>query len=282
MRTINCRITRKVSLSIIKKTNKIKSIVTVFKRMQWRPPCLCASVLNAFVILMILNSGTYSQSIINYQSGTIIEVQTGASVCADNVKMSGTFKGAGTICGLSYMLNLTALIQGFYNPVTDLMVSDTVRVYLRNSISPYPVVDSSIALLDLSGNGFYSFNNIINGVNYYISIKHRNSIETWSKTTPTFTDNMLTYNFDNAATQAYGDNMIQIDNTPLRFGIYSGDVNQNGSIDAVDLIVTDNDVFNFVSGYVNTDVTGDNVVDAADLGIIDNNAFNYVSKITPP
>ncbi len=91
----------------------------------------------------------------------------------------------------------------------------------------------------------------------------------------------MTYDFTAAANKAYGNNQIQVDNSPFKFAIYSGDVNQDGNVDAVDVSLADNDVFNFVTGYVNTDVTGNNIVDAADLGIIDNNAFNFVSKARP-
>ncbi len=67
-----------------------------------------------------------------------------------------------------------------------------------------------------------------------------------------------------------------------KFCIYSGDVNQDGSINVLDLGLIDNDVSNFVTGYVKTDVNGDRTVNALDLGITDNNAFNFVSKMTPP
>ncbi len=73
-----------------------------------------------------------------------------------------------------------------------------------------------------------------------------------------------------------------MDTSPLRFAIFSGDVNQDGNADALDLGIVENDAFNFVSGYVASDVTGDNVTDALDLAIISNNALNFVSKITPP
>ena len=178
-------------------------------------------------------------------------------------------------------LNLTMLIEGFYNSSTDLMIPDTVRVYLRNSSSPYAIVDSAKAYLNNTGAGTYSFSNASNGVNYYIQLKHRNSIETWSNTTPSFLSNTLTYNFTSAITQAFGNNMQQIDNTPVNFGIYSGDVNQDGIIDAADLSDVENDASNSLSGYVPTDLTGDDFVDAGDLSIVENNAAASVNAITP-
>lgn len=181
----------------------------------------------------------------------------------------------------THTLNLTVLIQGFYNDIANTMIQDTVKVYLRNSTSPYSIFDSSKNCLNSFGTGLFNFPNAVNGVNYYIQIKHRNSIETWSKTTQTFSGNALTYNFTTANTKAYGDNMIQVDASPVAFAIYSGDVNQDGTIDASDVSDTDNDAFSSLSGYVRTDVTGDAFVDAADVSLVDNNALNSVSVIRP-
>ncbi len=75
--------------------------------------------------------------------------------------------------------------------------------------------------------------------------------------------------------------MIQVDTGPNIFAIYSGDVNQDGSVDGLDLSLVDNDAFNFVTGYVSTDVNGNNFTDALDLAVADNNAYNFVSKVTP-
>jgi hypothetical protein len=178
----------------------------------------------------------------------------------------------------STTLNLTALIQGFYNNITNTMVRDTVRVYLRNTSSPYSIVDSAKSVLDSTGYGTFYFPNAVNGTLYYIVIKHRNSIETWSKQEQMFTSYQLSYDFITAANKAYGDNLIL---KGSKYCIYSGDVNQDGIVDAGDLSLVDNDAFNSVSGYVITDVNGDNIIDGSDLAITDNNAFNFVTKVTP-
>ncbi|MFZ1322618.1 MAG: FG-GAP-like repeat-containing protein [Ignavibacteria bacterium] len=181
----------------------------------------------------------------------------------------------------SKQLNLTMLIEGFYNAGSNTMVQDTLVVYLRNSISPYAFVDSSKAYLSSSGTGVFFFQNAANGVNYYLQLNHRNSIETWSKTLQSFTSNLLTYNFTTSNTQAFGDNEISIDASPVSYGVFSGDVNQDGTIDLSDGSLIDNDSFNFASGYLPTDVNGDEVTDLADAVFADNNGFNFVGKITP-
>jgi hypothetical protein len=72
-----------------------------------------------------------------------------------------------------------------------------------------------------------------------------------------------------------------VDASPVRFAIYSGDVNQDGTVDATDVSAIDNAANNFLSGYVATDLTGDNFVDGTDFAIADNNAANFVSAIRP-
>jgi len=154
---------------------------------------------------------------------------------------------------------------------------------LRNTLSPYGIVDSSKTLLDSATlNAACVFVNATNGI-YYIQTKHRNSIETWSRAGgETYsTTNTLNYNFTSSAPQAFGSNQVQVDASPLRFAIYSGDVFQDGVIDGSDAGIVDNAASNFESGYVVSDVNGDRFVDGSDASIVDNNAFNFVMVARP-
>lgn len=178
-------------------------------------------------------------------------------------------------------LNLTAFIQGLYNPNTNLMVTDTARAFLRNNTSPYALVDSSKGLLNNSGIGNFSFQNASNSVNYFVILKHRNSIETWSRLGQLFTSGLMNFNFSTFANQSFGNNQIQIDISPSRFGLYSGDVNQDGVIDGSDQSIVGNAAFNFSTGYLASDLNGDSIIDASDAVIADNNAYNFVSMIRP-
>ncbi|MDQ3021851.1 MAG: dockerin type I domain-containing protein [Bacteroidota bacterium] len=58
-------------------------------------------------------------------------------------------------------------------------------------------------------------------------------------------------------------------------------MNQDGTVDLIDLSAVDNAAYNFTTGYVVTDLNGDNFVDASDASIVDNNASNFVSVIRP-
>jgi len=180
-------------------------------------------------------------------------------------------------------LNLSLIMEGFYNLANDNMrLKDTVRIYLRNSFPPYSIADISISVIDPDTfTGPFTINNASNG-NYYIQTKHRNSLENWSSQTVHYSyGGIINYNFTSSSSMAFGNNMTAVNNSPQRFAIYSGDVTQDGIIDASDLALIDNDATNFVKGYVPTELTGDLIVDASDAAIVGNNAFEFVGLIRP-
>ncbi|HMQ69420.1 MAG TPA: hypothetical protein PKC58_10580, partial [Ignavibacteria bacterium] len=175
---------------------------------------------------------------------------------------------------------ITTLMQGFYNNVSNqLSMSDTVRAYLRNSFAPYAVVDSSIGLIDsLTFKSSYQFPNAPDG-NYYIQLKHRNSLETWSKFGVNYqTSITLNYDFTFSASQSYGNNTIL---KGSKYCMYSGDVTQDGYIDLADVVNIYNNGTLFVNGYVATDVNGDMITDLADVLIAYNNAIGFIAAKTP-
>ena len=180
-------------------------------------------------------------------------------------------------------LFLFGAIQGMYDPVLDTEIPDTIKVYLRNSTSPYARVDSSKNILLGPGTGQqFLFGNVQNGIPYFVEVTHRNALATWSATPVSFVNSDASVAFSVDAIYAYGNNEIQVDTSPYNvFAFYSGDVNQDGTIDATDISMIDNDAANFASGYVATDLTGDDFVDGTDFVIADNNAANFVSVIKP-
>ena len=78
---------------------------------------------------------------------------------------------------------------------------------------------------------------------------------------------------------AAGNNQVQV--APGVFAIYSGDVNQDGSIDGSDFLIIDNDIQNFGGGYIVTDLNGDGSVDGLDFLIVDVNIQNFIGVVTP-
>ncbi len=180
-----------------------------------------------------------------------------------------------------YTLNMTVFIEGSYNSGSNVLISDTMRVYLRNSTSPYAIVDSAKSVLNSSGAGLFTFSNAANSTGYYIQIKHRNSLETWSSAPQSFSGGNMSFNFSTSANQAFGNNIKLIDSSPVRFGIYSGDINKDGFINLTDVINIYNDGSNFVTGYKVTDINGDNITDLTDVLITNNNSIVFVTVVKP-
>jgi hypothetical protein len=178
-------------------------------------------------------------------------------------------------------VELTMFIEGFYNAGTNMQVSDTVTVQLRNQTSPFTAVDQSKGLVAPDGTLQLIFGNVSTG-SYYLSIHHRNTIETWSASAITITSGgSVSYNFTSENSQAFGNNMKQIDALPLRFGIYSGDQNQDGFVNLTDVVNVYNNATTFINGYVASDMNGDNITDLSDIVITSNNAGAFVGKVTP-
>lgn len=180
-----------------------------------------------------------------------------------------------------FRIDLTALIEGFYSASTNTMVPDAVTVELHQSTSPFGIVDYGASGLSSLGSGQFYLCNAVNGTSYYVVLRHRNSVETWSSAGVQFNAGVANYDFTSSASQAYGSNMVQVDASPLEFAVFSGDVNQDGTVDASDLGVIDNDAFTFASGYIPSDLNGDGFADASDYSLADNNAFNFVGRIAP-
>lgn len=181
-------------------------------------------------------------------------------------------------------LKLSAVLQGFhYSASTPFMRSDTIKVFLRSASAPYSIIDSSKQILNNTGKGEFFFPNISYGTNYYLSVKHRNSIETWSASGQwvTFNSDTASFDFIPSASKAYGSNMSQVNTSPVRFAFYGGDVNQDNAVNLTDITPIYNAAVTFTNGYVITDITGDNVTDLTDITIAYNNSTNFVSVVKP-
>ena len=175
-----------------------------------------------------------------------------------------------------FQLNLTASIEGLWNGTTQ--VQDTVRIYLRNSSSPYAIVDNAKIVMNTSGVATATFEIASTG-NYYIQLGHRSALETWSSAPVTFTrGSSSSYSFITSASQAFGNNLVFKSG---RYCTYSGDINADGTIDGTDGGAVDNGAFNYLSGYSPLDINGDNYVDASDMSYVDNNSANFVGVIRP-
>ncbi len=124
--------------------------------------------------ILVTNSGTY----------TVTQTVSGCSPASSTLPV--------TVYPLinNVTLNLKFFIEGFYigggimaaviDPVNYPTLCDTVTVELHESNWPNNLVQSILGTIDIYGNGNFSFPQVSCN-NYYIVVRHRNSIETWSK-----------------------------------------------------------------------------------------------------
>ncbi len=178
-------------------------------------------------------------------------------------------------------LSMKFYLQGHYKPANNLQTADTVTAVIMNAQNPSIVYDSCVRVVSAGGNCQLSFANMPYDPVWMLKVLHRNSIETWTASYSGFFLNYAVYDMTTTASSAFGSNIIQVDASPVAFAVYSGDVNQDRTVDATDVSLIDNDAQNFVGGYVATDLTGDDFVDGTDFAIADNNAANFVSAVLP-
>ena len=149
---------------------------------------------------------------------------------------------------------------------------DTVQIMLYDSMSN-AIVYSIKSIVDTGGICQILIPNAYANSRYYIGIKHRGSIETWTNSS-VFLNNGIVYNFTTAATKAYGAN-LKDDGTGI-FLIYNGDINQDGSVDFNDYPDLDIGSYNGDFGYFPTDLNGDASVDFNDYPILDINSYDGI------
>ncbi len=186
-------------------------------------------------------------------------------------------------------LNLKAFIQGFYvggglmNAAVDAgtypTLCDSITVELHTATGSHDLVASALSPVSTSGDAQYTFSPEFMSNSYYLALRHRNCIETWSAD-PVLLNETTNYNFTTAASQAFGSNQIE---TPdlAGYAIYSGDINHDGAIDGSDFLELDPPIQNGDGGYAIGDLNGDGAVDGSDFLVLDPNIQNGVGAAIP-
>jgi alpha-tubulin suppressor-like RCC1 family protein/sugar lactone lactonase YvrE len=188
-------------------------------------------------------------------------------------------------------VNLKLFYQGYYDASTHTMrpvkanqgvgssttYVDDITVELRNATTG-ALEKSTTAQLQTDGTATAAFIASPSS-NYYIVIKHRNGLETWSATPQTVGATPLTFDFTTTTNKAYGNNQVMLETGV--YGFYSGDVNQDGLIDPSDYSIWEIDSNNFAAGYFLTDFNGDGAVDPSDYPIWEVNSNNFISASYP-
>lgn len=191
-------------------------------------------------------------------------------------------------------LTIHTMLEGLFNPGTNMMnealnasqspqygpgIADEITIELHNSTAPFGLV-SSIPFVCLHTNGTASlFTDPAYTGSYYIVVKTRNCVETWSATPVSFEGDNLSYNFINSPSNSYGNNVKNM--ATGIYAIYSGDIDQDGFLSISDMASVDNKSAAFATGYLVEDIDGDSYITVSDMAIIDNNSSKFVTVAKP-
>jgi hypothetical protein len=235
-----------------------------------------------------------------YYYASRFQLQTGAYVYGGF--NGGFWNGTTNISGelivaapATKTLNIKLYLEGLYNPGTGLMnqamdagatpkfgtgIADQVTVELHDAITPFGIA-YTYSNVNLNTDGTLTISTIPGSItgSYYVVIKHRNSIETWSMSPVAFGGTPISYDFSTAAAQAYGNNMKLMGGV---YTMYGGDASLDGAVDGTDMAAIDNASTAVLGGYHSEDVNGDGVVDGSDMALIDNNSTAVVQVQRPP
>jgi hypothetical protein len=186
-------------------------------------------------------------------------------------------------------LNVTAFLEGFYTGSgtmaanlydlgisTDATETDSVQVNLWSAANLSAVTpDYSVkAVLHTNGTLTVVFPGATLNNSYYVALKHRNSIETWSAE-PVTIASTGSYDFSTSLSSAYTDgfNDAMKSVSGGKYALYAGDVNQDGLIDLFDVQITENNAAGgLLFGYDVSDCNGDGLTDIFDIQLIENNS----------
>ncbi|MEN9340344.1 MAG: hypothetical protein RIQ62_1656 [Bacteroidota bacterium] len=187
-------------------------------------------------------------------------------------------------------LNLTYYLQGYYAggglmlPVlynqgisNNVSICDTVRIELRQPNSPYFLVQSYTGLLLTNGSITINTGSLVGS--YYVVVKHRNGLPTWSANPVNLSNGTSYYDFSVSNGQAYGQNEVMVD--PNTWALYSGDIIQDENIDLLDLGLLETEVSQFASGYNASDLSGDGNTDLLDFTILEPNISSFIFTSRP-
>ena len=200
-------------------------------------------------------------------------------------------------------LNLKLFLEGLYNGSGTMReaqnevgsqwssgVADKIVVELHSSFDYSNILYTS-SLIELSSFGDATLRIPCNyNDSYFITIKHRNSVETTTAIPISFEACSITYDFSISSSQAYGNNMKDIgDGT---FVIYCGDFTsavtpypmspiQDGVVDDSDFYDSFYSYLNGDLGYLPQDINGDGIIDITDIYMIYANYDGGISVILP-
>ncbi len=232
------------------------------------------------ITLSDIPSGTYSFTVTNAANATSLasaEVVINGIKCVSlHLYLEALYNAAAS--KMNEALDLDA-VNGGNIPKFGTGIADAIEVELHDA-GNYSIILYNTGNLNLNTDGYTTFSLPTSFTDsYYIAIRNRNGIETVSTSAVSFAASSISYDFTNAASQAYGNNLKEI--SASNFAVYGGDVSQDGIVDGSDMAAIDNASTAVMKGYYPEDVNGDGIVDGSDMALIDNNSTAVIQKKTP-
>lgn len=188
-------------------------------------------------------------------------------------------------------LNLSSvMLEGLYIGVNNMFQAhDNTGTHWPSGIADYITVElhdasaySSIiysTTIPLSTTGTANIPTPLDfSANYYVTIKHRNSLETTTSNAISFANSTINKSFGTPA-EVFGGNLkLMPDNG---YAIKSGDLNQDGVVNTTDRGVLLSDLNTAILGYNITDINGDGAVNTTDRGLLLTNLNSAAIKLLP-
>ncbi len=144
------------------------------------------------------SNGESTSMISNLAPGIYSVTATDINGCTGTASVT-----VGSSCDV--VLNLKVFIEGFYTapntmvPVADPFnhptLCDSVTIELHEAVSPFNLAYSVKDAFDIHGLGTFRFPEAVLNKSYYVVLKHRNSIEIWSKNPLLFNSSSMSFDF---------------------------------------------------------------------------------------
>lgn len=232
----------------------------------------------------VSDCGSYLWNGTTYTASGSYTYTTANSVGCDSISTLNL-----TLTPCNSILNLTCFVEAYWNGVnamvpvlanqgepSTLNACDSIDVELRDATS-FALVQNIRTVMNQNGTSTCVFPSVSG--NYYIVVKHRSALQTWSANPIAIGSSPATYDFSLAASQAYGSNQVEIASGV--WALYSGDIIQDENIDLLDIGECEIDINNFGSGYLTTDLNGDGNVDLLDSTPLEANVANFIFSSHP-
>jgi hypothetical protein len=248
---------------------------------QWFPAIGLSSTQGATVVASPQQTTLYSVSIEDFFGCrdtltvvvTVLTSPPQSVVFSVRCLLEGLYVGSGLMRPGLFLLGLTSQSDA----------ADSLEVGLWNPNALSVPVWRDTVVVNTSGLAGVVLPAGFRNNSYFISVRSRNSLETWSAA-PVLVQDSLVYDLSTVLSSAYSNGS----NSPMkllsggRFGLYAGDINRDGAIDISDLSAIWTSSFGSPApAYVVTDLSGDGIPDITDISLVWSYTFNSLFYARP-